>query len=295
MCRAVSGTGGFEMLAWLPLAAAHLTLTSSSFYQTVASGRTFVFFHSPDCGYCRQMMPLWDALAAEPLPDGIRLATVDAIAEPSLAERFDVYGFPTLLLLDPAARRLYEYHGERTVESLRLFLDESHPQGFLSSANPRRLPRAPSAWDPLLDAPHAALDVLAFAWRQGLLACLLLACGGGGAAALAAAARAPPPPQFVMVTCPRGVAGGARLEVAVPAGRGWLSWRRAARRLTVEAPAGIAEGQAFFVPLVPPTAALVLSSSPAPGGGGLGDPPGRAVGGTATGRAVEGGAKLKAT
>eukprot|EP00966_Prymnesium_polylepis_P205531 4763032-Prymnesium_polylepis.1 len=67
-------------------------------------------------------------------------------------------------------------------------------------------------------------------------------------ALVALAVQGPSPPQFVIVECPVGVKAGDAFEVELSGGAGFLGAR--ARRLTVMAPPGIAEGQTFFVPLV---------------------------------------------
>ena len=117
------------MLLYLFLSAAAVPpkLTSDTFYEEVAKGRTFVFFHSPDCGHCRAMLPEWEALGERSPPDGCRLGSLDVTLEPAIADRFEVYGFPTLLLLEPSEGQMYEFRGERTVEAFSAFLE---PEGF---------------------------------------------------------------------------------------------------------------------------------------------------------------------
>eukprot|EP00966_Prymnesium_polylepis_P233159 5392340-Prymnesium_polylepis.1 len=91
-----------------------LQLTGDTFYQEVASSdnRIFVFFHSPECGHCRAMMPTWEAFG-EAAPSA-RLASLDVTEAAEIATRFEVYGYPTLLLLDPADGRMFEFRGDRT-------------------------------------------------------------------------------------------------------------------------------------------------------------------------------------
>ena len=114
-------------LLLLSAAAAPPKLTGDNFYEEVAAGRTFVFFHSPDCGHCRAMLPEWEALGDQPLPDGCRLGSLDVTLEPAIADRFEVYGFPALLLLEPSEGKMYEFRGERTAEAFSSFLE---PEGF---------------------------------------------------------------------------------------------------------------------------------------------------------------------
>ncbi len=73
-----------------------------------------VDFWSETCGPCRMMAPILDAIARE-RADRLVVAKVDTDANPSLVERFQVKGLPTLILFEagqPRAR-LTGYKGKR--------------------------------------------------------------------------------------------------------------------------------------------------------------------------------------
>lgn len=196
-------------------------------------------------------MPVWEALGKESLPEECSLGSLDVTTAPALAERFEVYGYPTLLLLEPREAQMFEFQGERSVEALKAFLNESHPQGFRTSTA-RRLPREPSRWDPLLDAPWKSIEIVRFAMQQGLVAMLLPVLGCMVVGAIAARLTiSSAPMQFIMVRCPQGVTSGQPFQVEIhhPHPRFW--WRQHVKKvMTVIAPPGIVAGQEFFVPLL---------------------------------------------
>ena len=102
------------------------TLTEAG--KASAQTRWFVMFHAPWCGHCRALKPTWEQLAADtgegPLLDGQlklrNVASIDATNNSMLATRFQVQGYPTLLLL--AKGSAYRYQGGRDLAAMQAFL-----------------------------------------------------------------------------------------------------------------------------------------------------------------------------
>eukprot|EP00316_Scyphosphaera_apsteinii_P009527 CAMPEP_0119333562 /NCGR_PEP_ID=MMETSP1333-20130426/85430_1 /TAXON_ID=418940 /ORGANISM="Scyphosphaera apsteinii, Strain RCC1455" /LENGTH=234 /DNA_ID=CAMNT_0007343659 /DNA_START=163 /DNA_END=867 /DNA_ORIENTATION=- len=224
-------------------------LTNSSFYDTVMHGRWLILWHSPSCGVCRAFSPVWQQLSekVDRIDSDTKLAMVDASIETALAQRHDIVGFPTLILMQSG--QMLEYEGDRTLSGLYEFV-----QSGGDWENSVRAPGRPTLLEPLRSLPSAVADVYAFASSSSnrLLAQILLL-----AVAFAAGTRIGSGwfsyASFITVVCPAGVQPGQPFPVTLPS----RFWWRPPRVLMVAAPAGISEGQTFFVPLRLSTQKLV--------------------------------------
>jgi thiol-disulfide isomerase/thioredoxin len=88
-----------------------------------AASQFFVKVYAPWCGHCRALSPTWDDLAHQMEGRLPLIAKLDA-TEPGLEaalEYLGIEGFPTLVLIDNLARKMYHYDGERDLESLVAF------------------------------------------------------------------------------------------------------------------------------------------------------------------------------
>lgn len=87
--------------SWAPPVDRAIILTDETFNATVEQEPLMmVYFFAPWCGHCKRLNPDYEK-AAQTLWDNtprIKLAKVDATVETALARRFDVQGYPTLLV-----------------------------------------------------------------------------------------------------------------------------------------------------------------------------------------------------
>ena len=195
---------------------AGIHLNASSFYATLHApmeGRWFVLFFSPQCGHCSAMMPAWAELESR-LAEGSakprhKLAVVDATAEKLLADRLDVNGYPTLMVV--ANGTIYEYEGGRLTQEMLDFIQSDDIKA--AARDTRRLPRAPSHWDPLLRVPGAVDEIGRFALHSSPIAAALLAimlCALGASFAMLSRST---DAQFITVECPPNVKPGQEFTV----------------------------------------------------------------------------------
>ena len=76
-------------------------LTTSNFGKT-SDGLWLLKFYAPWCGHCKKLAPTYERVATHFAEakggSGVHVAKIDATEHPGLAGRFDVKGYPTLLL-----------------------------------------------------------------------------------------------------------------------------------------------------------------------------------------------------
>lgn len=101
-----------------------VTLTSQNFeHLTQAStgattGDWLIKFYAPWCGHCKKLEPIYEQIA-EKLKGDVNVGRVDVTANRDLGTRFDIKGFPTLILFSKG--KLYPYKGRRTIEDISDF------------------------------------------------------------------------------------------------------------------------------------------------------------------------------
>jgi protein disulfide-isomerase-like protein len=77
---------------------------------------------APWCGHCKKLTPTWEELATKLKADGhpCTVGALDATVHKTIAHRFGVRGFPTLILF--AEGQMFKYKGARTVDDFEAFI-----------------------------------------------------------------------------------------------------------------------------------------------------------------------------
>lgn len=139
-----------------------------------------VEFYAPWCGHCKKLAPTWAALAGEVAPQ-VQVGQVDATAQPALAQRLQIRGYPTLKLFKEG--RVYEYAGtDRELASLKAWALQ--PEGAPSQpfkAVPSALDRAwffaeryaTDLYVTVTHRPEMAATLLVMGFLFGMLATLI--------------------------------------------------------------------------------------------------------------------------
>lgn len=91
-------------------------LTESNFESMVlkSDDMWLVEFFAPWCGHCKNLEPEWKKAASE-LKGKVKLGAVDATVHQSLAQKYDIKGYPTIKYFGPGVKSgPQEYDGGRT-------------------------------------------------------------------------------------------------------------------------------------------------------------------------------------
>merc|ERR1712137_947766 len=98
-----------------------VTLGSDNFEEFVTGKDVFIKFYAPWCGHCKKMAPTWAELASA---SQYTIADVDCTIHKDLATKYEVRGFPTLILFKADGERV-KYSGARTIDAFESFLKEN--------------------------------------------------------------------------------------------------------------------------------------------------------------------------
>lgn len=96
-----------------------LQLTASDFKSQVVDSDDVVLveFYAPWCGHCKNLAPEWEK-AAKALTGVATVAAIDCDAHPSLAQEFDVKGFPTIKVFGGNKKAPSDYQGPREAKGI---------------------------------------------------------------------------------------------------------------------------------------------------------------------------------
>ncbi|KAL7218855.1 hypothetical protein ACSBR2_012016 [Camellia fascicularis] len=101
---------------------ASVELNSRNFDELVLKSKELwiVEFFAPWCGHCKKLAPEWKK-AASNLKGKVKLGHVDCDAEKSLMSRFNVQGFPTILVFGADKDSPFPFEGARTASAIESF------------------------------------------------------------------------------------------------------------------------------------------------------------------------------
>jgi protein disulfide-isomerase A6 len=80
-------------------------------------GVVIVEFYAPWCGHCKQLAPEYEK-AAKILDGVVKVVAVDATVHESLAQKYQIQGFPTIKVFGADKKKPVDYQGQRTADAL---------------------------------------------------------------------------------------------------------------------------------------------------------------------------------
>lgn len=81
------------------------------------NGVVFVEFYAPWCGHCKNLVPEYEK-AASHLAGVVKVVAVDATVAQSVAQKYQVQGYPTLKVFGADKKSPIDYQGQRTTDAI---------------------------------------------------------------------------------------------------------------------------------------------------------------------------------
>ncbi|XP_075481860.1 protein disulfide isomerase-like 2-3 [Primulina tabacum] len=115
-------TGGSSQKSEKSEPSESVELNSRNFDELVHKSKELwiVEFFAPWCGHCKKLAPEWKK-AASNLRGQVKLGHVDCDAEKSLMSRYNVQGFPTILVFGADKDSPFPYEGARSAPAIESF------------------------------------------------------------------------------------------------------------------------------------------------------------------------------
>jgi len=86
--------------------------------------KKLVYFYMKGCGHCEKFSPIWDEFSNNN-KSSIKTYKLERTLAGDKINKYDVKGFPTILLLGENNEKIKEYDGDRTVDSLTQFVNSN--------------------------------------------------------------------------------------------------------------------------------------------------------------------------
>lgn len=106
----------------------HVIALDSEKYEALegTDGWAAIKLYAPWCGHCKNMVGAWSDLG-EQMKDveGVHIAAWNAHADRDAASRFEVRGFPTIVLQNLKTGDVEKYRGQRTAEAMAKWIKET--------------------------------------------------------------------------------------------------------------------------------------------------------------------------
>lgn len=88
------------------------------------SRKQLILFYSPDCGYCKQVLPVWNKFELDfNGKKHTQVTKINGYAYPDLCKQYNIEGFPTILFIKDG-NIMGKYSGDRTYNSFVEFLHQ---------------------------------------------------------------------------------------------------------------------------------------------------------------------------
>jgi len=102
----------------------NMLLTTVSKIEGFEGRKSMLLLHMEGCPHCVELMPEWNKFT-KMNDTSIETKSVEMNEDRSLVKKYDVDGFPTILLLNSTGDKIKTYDGERSSQGLLDFCREN--------------------------------------------------------------------------------------------------------------------------------------------------------------------------
>lgn len=89
-----------------------------------SSKKQLILFYSPDCGYCKQVLPIFNKFQLDfNGRKNVQINKINGYSYPDLAKQYNIEGFPTILFIKDG-NIIMKYSGDRSYNSFVEFLNQ---------------------------------------------------------------------------------------------------------------------------------------------------------------------------
>jgi thioredoxin-like negative regulator of GroEL len=143
--------------------------------EKLSKGEWLLFFGSPTCPYCQQLLPTWKALAARSRDNGVITAAVNCLLDKQICLDFGISRYPTIFSVTEG--NLYEFTGPRSLEAIEKFYTEGYHTVAPLRIAERNLNRQSDSSEISWSEIFSILDQSDLAWAMTPFAVIILASG----------------------------------------------------------------------------------------------------------------------
>lgn len=90
-------------------------------WEIAQSNSTVILFYAPWCGYCKEIIPIWDELEGE--LDNVDMKKVNGDEQTELTKKYGVTKYPTIIKI--TGQKNKEFQKERTKKNISKFIQYS--------------------------------------------------------------------------------------------------------------------------------------------------------------------------
>ena len=107
-------------VCWVLYKLVRYSVFNMGYLENFGNPKTLYYFHMNGCGHCKRFSPIWSEFKSK-YKGPVVLKKMERAEAGSLLEKYEVQGFPTIILVDDKGQKK-EFNDDRTVSALESFV-----------------------------------------------------------------------------------------------------------------------------------------------------------------------------